>query len=283
MAVKQRFMQKTAWGVNTLNLKASTGEAYLVDEIKVAESTPNEFTKVTIDRVIVAYLSTYSITENQFWFSFDNAQWPQMFKRLSDLGIFKGIPVAEGQEMIVDLTGNVSQYARVNYQTLDPGDIKATDENGTEAKEYLHFNYGTNALQINAGAKGVIDKCLTPKEFPDFPYGATVPPKTEIDILGICIGTFRKSVQFNQLLRWLRLLRGRECLFDPDRRGMYVAGGMLDYPFHAHGLGRWLNLFPEPLKFGPGEELTLEVSVDGGNLLADASLFCLIEKIRKIE
>jgi len=283
MAVKQRFMQKTGWNVSTLSLKADPGEAFLVEEIKVATTDPTEFTKVLINRVTVAYLSTFNIYTSQFWFSEDMAQVPNLMRRLWKDGVFKGYPIAEGEEMIVDITGSGSPYVRLNYQVLEPGDIKADQENGSLAKEYIHFNYGTNSAQINDGAEGKIDKCLTPVEFPDFPFGALVPPKTEIDILGICIGTYRKAVQFNQLLRWLKLVRGREVLFDEDRRGMYVAGGMLDYPFHAYGIGRWYNPLPEPLSFKAGDELTLMVSVAGGNLLADASLICLIEKIRKVE
>jgi len=283
MAVKQRYMVKHGWNVSQLKLKADPGEAFLVEEIKVATTDPTEFTKVTIDRVTVAYLSTFNIYTNQFWFSKDMATPVQLMRELWNRGIFKGYPIAEGQEMIVDITGSGSPYVRMVYQVLEPGDIKADQENGSLAKEYLHFNYGTNSAQINAGASGKIDKCLTPVEFPDFPFGALVPPKMEIDILGILIGTYRKAVQFNQLLRWMKLVRGREVLFDEDRVGMYVAGGMLDYPFHAYGIGRWVELLPEPITFGPGDELTMEVSVDGGNLLADASLFCLIEKIRRLE
>jgi len=283
MAVKQPFMQKTGWNVSTLSLKPNPGEAFLVEEIKVAETSPTEFTKVLIDRVTVAYLSTFGITENQFWFSHDMAQVPNLFRRLWNDGVFKGYPISEGQEMIIDITGSGSPYVRANYQILEPGDIKPDQENGSLSKEYLHFNYGTNSAQINAGAEGKIDKCLTPIEFPDFPFGAIVPPKTEIDILGICIGTFRKGVQFNQLFRWLKIIKGREVLFDPDRRGMYVSVGMLDYPFHAHGLGRWYNPLPATLTFSAGDELSLIISVDGGNLLADASLICLVEKVRKIE
>jgi len=283
MALKQAFMQKTGWNVSTLSLKADPGEAFLVKEIKVATTDPTEFTKVSIDRVIVAYLSTFNIYTNQFWFSEDMATPPNLMKRLLKDGVFKGYPIAEGQEMIVDITAAGSPYVRLNYEVYDPGDIKADQENGSLSKEYLHFNYGTNSAQINDGIAGIIDKCLTPKEFPDFPFGASVPPKHEIDILGLLIGTYRKTEQFNQYIRWLRLIRDREVLFDEDRKGMYVAGGMLDYPIHAYGIGRWYNPFPEPLRFGPGDELTVEITAGGGNLGAEKSLFCFVEKVRRIE
>jgi len=283
MALKQAFMQKTGWNVSTLSLKADPGEAFLVKEVKVATTDPTEFTKITIDRVTVAYLSTFNIYTNQFWFSEDMAQVPNLLKRLGQDGVFKGFPISEGQEMIVDITGAGSPYVRLNYEVYEPGDIKADQENGSLAKEYLYFNYGTNKSQILVGASGLIDKCLTPKEFPDFPFGATVPPKHEIDIVGILIGTYRKAEEFNNRIRWLRLIRDREVLFDEDRKGLYVAGGMLDYPFHAYGLGRWYNPLPEPLRFGPGDELTVEISVEALNLDADKSLFGFIEKVRRIE
>jgi hypothetical protein len=276
-------MQKTGWNVSTLSLKADPGEAFLVEEIKVATTDPVEFTKVLIDRVTVGYLSTFNIYTNQFWFSHDMAQFPNLMRTLFNQGVFKGYPIAEGQEMVVDITGASSPYARINYQVLEPGDIKPDQENGSHAKEYLFFNYGTNSAAITDGNEGKIDKCLTPVEFPDFPFGALVPPKTEIDIVGILIGTYRKAVEFNNKFRWLKLMRGREVLFDEDRKGFYCAGGMLDYPFHAYGLGRWYNPLPEPLNFKAGDELTLMVTVGGGDLAADASLICLIEKVRKVE
>jgi len=283
MALKQRFMQKTAWDIDKLILKADVGESFLIDQVKIATQTPNEFTRITIDRTTVAWLSTYNIYTNQFWFSHDLAQFPNLLEILRQKGDFKGFPVGEGQEFIIDMTGAVSKYSRVNYQIHDPGDMKPEMENGSACKEYLYFNYGTNSAEIATGKEGKIDKCLTPIEFPDFPFGAIVPSKKQIDIIGLCIGTFRKDTEFNNKFRWLKIMRGREVLFDEDRKGFYCAGGMLDYPFHASGLGRWYNPLPEPLTFNPGDELTLLVTVDAGPLAADASLICLVEKVRTIE
>jgi hypothetical protein len=58
---------------------------------------------------------------------------------------------------------------------------------------------------------------------------------------------------------------------------------MSNYPFHAENYERIVNLFPEPLVFGPGDELLLNLSVGGVALAADGGLICLIQKVRSLE
>jgi len=130
---------------------------------------------------------------------------------------------------------------------------------------------------------GNFDKSLNPSEFPDFPFGAVVPAKTKIEIIGMLIGTHRKGVYFGDKCRYLKLSNGREVLFDSDRTGLYVAHGMNNYPFHAENYERAATLFPTPLVFGPGDELIVNLSVGGVALAADAGLICLIEKVTALE
>jgi hypothetical protein len=142
-------------------------------------------------------------------------------------------------------------------------------QNAVGAKEYLHFNYGTNSAEIAIDGSGNFDKSLNPSEFPDFPFGAVVPAKTQIEIIGMLIGTHRKGVYFGDKCRYLKLSKGREVLFDSDRTGFYCAHGMNDYPFHAENY--------------PGDELIVNLSVGGVALAADGGLICLIEKVTSLE
>jgi len=219
MPIKQRLMCKHEWTGPTLTLKPDVGEAFIVEEICVDNTTPTEFTRVLVDRVMLAYLSTYNMYVNQFWIGRDRGILTQLMRLLFDKGIFTGFPIAEGQEMTVDFTGSGSPYARVFYQVWDAADIKPQMENGTKALEYLHFNYGTNTDEATAATTATIDKCLSPIEFPDFPFGAIVPPKTEIDIIGFMVSPYRKAAYMGDCLRWLRFIKDREVLFDSDRLG----------------------------------------------------------------
>lgn len=283
MAIKDPFMVKTKMSSDTLTLKADPGEAFIVEEINIDNLTNVEFAKLSIDRVTLAYFSAYDNKQNQFGFTRDAQAFPNLMRHLFDKGIFMGYPVKEGQELLLDVTGAANNNTRLTYSIHDPGDVTDELQNATGSKEYIFFNYGTNSAEITANGDGDFDECLTPVEFPDFPFGAVVPAKTQIEIIGLLIGTHRKGVYFGDKLRYLKMSKGREVLFDEDRTGFYVAHGMNNYPFHAEFYERIINLFPEPLVFGPGDELTLNMSVGGVALAADGGLICLIQKVIKTE
>jgi len=283
MAVKEPYMVKTGIGVDTLKLVADPGEAFLVKEIQVDNLANVEFAKVLIDRVTVAYLSAYDDKQNQFYFARDKSRFPNLMRYLFEKGIFPGFPVAEGQELTVDITGATNNNCRIIYQKMEPGDIKPDMPCGSEAKEYIFWNYGTNSSEIAANGSGLFDKCLTPKEFPDFPFGAVVPAKTQIEIIALLVGTHRKGTYVGDKYRYLKFMRGREVLFDEDRKGFYVAHGMGNYPFHSENYELVVNPFPEPIIFGPGDELNLEMSVGGDALAAETGLLCLVERVKKLE
>jgi len=283
MAIKQSFMVKTGMGKDTLSLKADPGESILVKEIGVDNLANVEFAKVSIDRVTLAYLSAYDDKQNQFYFSRESAAYPNLMSYLFDKGIFKGFPVKEGQEFTLDISGATSNNSRIIYEIHEAGDMTDEMQNATGAKEYMFWNYGTNSAEIAADGNGDFDKCLTPAEFPDFPFGDIVPAKTQIEIIGLLIGTHRKGTYFGDKLRYLKFSKGREVLFDEDRTGFYCAHGMNYFPFHAEYYERPCVLFPEPLVFGPGDELVLNMSVGGVALAADGGLICLIEKVIKLE
>ncbi|MBA7496180.1 hypothetical protein ES702_06778 [subsurface metagenome] len=283
MAIKEKFMVKTGMSVDTLSIKADPGEAFLVKEIGIDNLGNVEFAKLSIDRMTLAYLSAYDNKQNQFYFPRESAAFPNLMAHLLALGVFAGFPVKEGQEFTVDITGANTRNARIIYEVHDGEDITDEMQGATGSKEYVFFNYGTNKAEIGANANGDFDKCLTPAEFPDFPFGAIVPAKTQIEIMGLLIGTHRKGVYFGDKLRYLKFSKGREVMFDEDRTGFYCAHGMNYFPFHAEFYERTCVLFPEPLVFGPGDELILNMSVGGVALAADGGLICLIQKVTKLE
>jgi hypothetical protein len=279
MALKEALMVKTAMGSDTLTLEAAVGEAFLIKEINIDNLANVEFAKLSINRVTIGYLSVYDNKQNQFWFAREAAAPKNLLSWLMDREIFKGFPVLEGQTFTLDITGATNKNSRITYEVYEPGDISAEMQNAVGAKEYLHFNYGTNSAEIAIDGAGNFDKSLNPSEFPDFPFGEVVPAKTQIEIIGMLIGTHRKGVYFGDKCRYLKLSKGREVLFDAERTGMYCAHGMNNYPFHAENYEREANLFPAPMIFGPGDELIVNLSVGGVALAADGGLLCLIEKV----
>lgn len=283
MAVKEPLMVKTGISGDTLKLKADAGEAFVVEEIHIDNLAVIEFAKVLVDRVTCMYLSGYDNKQNQFYWSGDPAAYPNLMRTLYNKGVFGGIPIAVGQELTVDMTGATNNNARIIYRQVDPGDVTPELQNHIEGKEYLFFNYGTNTSNIATTAYGLVDKSLIPKEFPDFPFGATVPPKHNIELIALLVGSHRKGVYFGDNIRYLRLTKDRKVFFDEDRNGIYVTHGMNNYPFHAEYYERPGNLFPEPIVFNAGDELTVEVQAGAAQLDADASLFCFVEKVTRLE
>lgn len=283
MALKEALMVKTKMGSDTLTLEAGVGEAFLIKEVNIDNLANVEFAKLSIDRSTVGYLSVYDDKQNQFGFSRAKTAFLNLLGYLALKDIFKGYPVREGQTFTLDITGATNNNSRVIYEVYEAGDITEEMQNAVGGKEYLHFNYGTNSAEIAIDGNGNIDKCLNPSEFPDFPFGAVVPAKTQIEILGLLVGTHRKGVYFGDKCRYLKFSKGREVLFDEDRTGFYCAHGMGNYPFHAEFYERIVNLFPEPLVFGPGDELLLNLSVGGVALAADGGLICLVQKITSLE
>jgi hypothetical protein len=279
MGIKEKLMVKTAIGADTLALEAAVGEAFLITEINIDNLANVEFARLSIDRVTVGYLSVYDNKQNQFWFAREAAAPTNLLTWLMEREIFKGFPVLEGQTFTLDITGATNNNSRISYEVWEPGDIKKEMQNAVGSKEYIHFNYGTNSAEIAIDSAGNFDKSLNPSEFPDFPFGSVVPAKTQIEIIGMLIGTHRKGVYFGDKCRYLKLSKGREVLFDQSRTGMYCAHGMNNYPFHAENYERAANLFPSPLIFGPGDELIVNLSVGGVALAADGGLICLIEKV----
>lgn len=282
MALKQPYMVKTGIDVDYLTLRADPGKAFLVKEIGSNNTDPAEFTKVTIDRVTLAYLMTYDGHCNQFWFSHIEKTPLQLMRYLYEMGIFPGFPIAEGQEMRIEPEGATGKNIKIIYEIHDPEDITPEMSCGTNCKEYVFWNYGTNSLEVATEASTLIDKCLTPKEFPDFPFGAVVPAKTQIELLAMLLGNRRLGEPSFDYVNWLKLLRGREVLFDEERVGIWAKYSETDFPFHRSDAV--IRPFPEPLLFMPGDELNLQVTL--GDTLpweADQGLICFVEKVTKLE
>lgn len=222
---------------------------------------------------------------------------------LWDLGIFKGFPIAEGQSMTLSRTEGATPTQIVIYEVHDAGDKKATDENGSESKEYVFINYGNCGEDVNLAKDWIYNTAKSPPEFPDFPFLKDVPANTEIALLGILGSDF--SPEDNDGTHYtytdrLKLVRGRVTLFDEDKKGLLfhsgrktALGGMAGIAEGLSMIGNYSDvdvrlplIFPVPLVFGPGEELGVYLTaVVGGTPKAigvDEHEIGLIHKVRKL-
>ncbi|MBW2560140.1 MAG: hypothetical protein JRE40_04700 [Deltaproteobacteria bacterium] len=284
MALKDSYMVKQAMGEDTLELEAGTDESFLVRNVEVDNTTNVNYAKVLIDRMTVGYFDVYNMYSNPIYFGNERSAYPQLLAYLGKLGVFKGYPIATGQKFLVDITGATTKNIRVTYERYDPGDITKDMPNGTEATEYIFLNYGTNTDAIAAGEYGAVDKTLNPAEFPDFPFGAVVPSGMEIDILAVLMQTHKAGTYIGDQQQYLRMMKEREVLFDEDKLGLYTAHGMGNWPSHAENYERPINLFPAPLTFPAGTELSVEVKAltGGAGIGAGKGYIAFLERVRRV-
>lgn len=223
---------------------------------------------------------------------------------LGQSGIFKGFPIAEGQEMIIEDAHQASSIVTVLYEQWEPADIKPDMENGSMSKEYFFLNYGNCGGNVNASGDTVYNTSKSPAEFPDFPFGKVVPAKHEIDIMAILASTFspKENDGTNYInTKFIKLVKDRETLFDEDRNGFIhwsqqntVEGGKDQVAQGFSVLGGYTEhdnsmplMFMPPLKFSAGDELNIYLTTEKGgtgqNIAIDEHEICIIEKVRRVE
>jgi hypothetical protein len=224
---------------------------------------------------------------------------------LGKLGIFKGFPIAEGETLTIEGMEQSNAITLIVYEQWDPADIKPEMENGSMAKSYFFLNYGNTGAVINTAGDQKYNTPVSPAEFPDFPYGAGVPSRYNIEVFGILASPYAPALNAGTTwtrTKYLKLLKEREVLFDEDRNGILFwsrhadadgAQRMVAEGFSLIGnLSEYDNnpplMFPESLKFAPGDELNIYVTTERGSVAGtDIGLveqeIALIEKVSRVE
>lgn len=259
------------------DLEAQAGRSLLVKAIYCVASTNDTYLIVRVDRVTVAVYRVAGRAGNHISPMVQGYLTPHLMEFLASRQVNVSIPVAEGQTLSVSRyaeTGNVI----IVYDEYEAGDNKATDPNGSQAKEYTFIQYMSTSETPTASQDVLLDTSLSPAEFPDFPCGHVVPAKHTIEMLGIVGHPFTTGAAGPNAwgTSFLKLIREREVLFDDDRNGIPFDGqdatatadaygcnfsligacvpSLIDTPVHTHGLPL---MFESPIVFGEGEELNI--------------------------
>lgn len=277
--IRKPFNVKNSAAVATISLTPNVGEAFRVKNIHVTPTAAvTEFLTIQIDRVTVGYIHIGTTHMNQAPFQVSIETQKTIFDQLKDAGISLVYPVPEGSTLTVTAP-NAWTRMEIEYEIWDAADVKPTEINGAQAKEYIFLQYGTYNVAITAAGTYTLNAVHNPVEFPNFPFGDPVPSKTEMSILGIgCLGHLMAGAAFaTDWLQstYLRLYREREVLFDEDRSGLYILGNTAlsaanDTMYYdgtysvlpyggAAGL-KPIRIFPTALEFSAGEELAVQMS-----------------------
>jgi len=219
--------------------------------------------------------------------SIPQVQYKTLIALLTELGIFKGYPVAEGQKLTIRGVGQANALQMVVYEIYEPGDITKDMQNGSDAKERVFVNYGRPAASITITGDTIYNVPQSPEEFPDFPFGKDVPAKREIEIFGILASDIVDDRGGNDSMNseYIKLVHGPTTLFDEDLRGLFHKG-LTGIVGTGPQIGRGVSLignfsdtdikpplmFPTPLKFTAGEELGVYLTTTAGAAQAASDL-----------
>ena len=297
MGIVNEYMVKNAIGLGdnvTLELEADPGQSYMVKDIMVGKND-TEFLDITIDKAMVGRFRTGKLLGSHLSFPYGMTQEAHDTNRivmkprrtilgyLAERDIFKGFPIAEGQKMTLSPTGTDKELGDVTivYEEYEGGDIGSDLPNGSDSTEYMIINYGDVGSAITAAGEYIIDTYNSPNEFPAFPIDKDVPAKTEIDLIGILATESYDYDAANEYTytTYLKLVKERTVLFDEDRNGLLMRGwfsaGTVVNNSYGEGnsvLGNYSTvdmkkpyLLPEPITFGPGEELNVYVIAAEGS------------------
>lgn len=223
---------------------------------------------------------------------------------LARKGLWKGFPIAEGETL--KITGVERTFAKqiLIYEIYDAEDMKSETENGSKAAVYTFLNYGNCGGDINTNGDSLFTTSKSPAEFPSFPFGAVVPAKHQVEILGICASPFAPKENDDTdyiYTQYLKLVKDREVLFDDDRNGIIFENRQLDLTGRVDSVAQGISLignkseydlndplmFDPPLLFKAGDELNIYVTTvsggDGQAISIKQHEICLIERVTRIE
>jgi len=235
-------------------LTAQAGESFRVKRIECVPSTNDTYLRVSVDQYLVAYYRIKGKSGNHLGTLHGAYLKGNIMEFLTSRGINVSIPVAEGQ------TISVSRYAETGnvmlvYDRYEAGDVKTTDPNGNLGKEYIFLQYASIGTTPTASGDAKLDTSLTPSEFPNFPCDAVVPANTTIELLGIAGAPFvdAEAGPAGFATTYLKLLKDREILFDPDRLGI---------PFDAQNAAATADSYAANFSLiGPGTETLVNTNV----------------------
>jgi len=319
MPLKEPLMVKTVEGNTDLKLEAKPGQSLLIKGIKIYNPASN-YATLYIEKTTVGFFRVGGTLGNQLAFTKGQVEYQNdygsaanryrvekfgqevnLLDFLIQKGFMKGYPVEEGQTFKISGVAQSGAVQQVIYQIYDAGDMKRDMPNGSAASEYLYINYIRPSSAINKTGDTLYSVSQSPAEFPAFPAGVDVPAKHEISILGICASDFAPNENDGTnyiLTKYIKMVRGREVLFDEDKQGIPViatsstvngsediVGGGISLPGQCSDVDKRLPyIFPEPLVFTSGEELNIYLTTSktgtGQNIAVNEAEIGLIQLVK---
>jgi len=301
---------KTQLGNTDLELEAKTGQGLVIKNIMIFDPTLDYIT-VSISKTTVGYFRVGGGLGNHLAFHVGSFQaaYPLVYvgkvgqntilAYLSDLGLFKGYPVASGETFLITGAKKTTSVQCVEYELWEEGDITPEMENGSKSTSYLYINYGQSGATISVATDVILDTSNNPAEFPDFPFGKIVPANRNIELHGILASDVHIASSSGNYIysQFLKFMQGKIFLFDEDRQGLlYLSPGDAGslgtiHPALGNCVGgnysnidiKYPFIFDPPIVFPQGQELSVfwkfAISGTGGSITSEFQEIGLILKM----
>ena len=302
--LRQTNCVKRALNTAGLTLEADVGESFLVKAIYVSRVNTAGYMSVKIDNFSVGYWRVKGKRGNEL----GGIRLSYLGLNLMDILVKRGLPfalpIAQGQKLTCSVLDGIGSI-QVIYDIYDAGDITNIMPNGTASKSFGFIQYIREGAVITASGDLLLDTAITPAEFPDFPCGKDVPPRTTIKLHGIegsPVADFASGSN-GFYSTFIKFIRDREVLFDEDRNGIpflgYASATSASYYSKSESIigsvGEVADptgddklreplFFDPPLEFTSGEELLIYMTfvlVGARTMAADLSDVGLIMEVIK--
>lgn len=302
MPVVFPYREKIALAQSVLTLPPVPGRSFKITGISVLSSQAEDWATLRSGLSSVGFFSVGDDKHNHLPL-FPDISGPESLLHFLETSEFViGYPVVEGDPFQVKLA-NAADVIKLEYEEYDAADMMADMPNGKASEQLLLALYGTNSAAVTATGYASIDKCLNPKEFTNFPFESVVPTGRSFKIhcilcLDVSDNDYPGSVDKIHNTKFCRLTKNREVLYNSDMDGFYVSGdgaaagsintvinnGINQLPYVGNASAGGFFLLPDDLVCGPGDELNIEVSLDGdfGTLAAEILRVCLVCTVMKV-
>ena len=304
MGLRQRNQIEWALGTTALALQADADESIMVRGLYSAGSSGTHLTITTGQRTVGYFRVAGALGNHIPWPPGFSSVGPITGMNLFDLlymkGIHRGFPIGSGQTMNWSGPNAAGSVNAVLYDTYDRDDIKSSMPNGSESNELDYLIYGNTGATVTTAVTSTYDTLVNPAEFDAFPFNADVPGRTQITCYGVLGSTFAPSENdgTNDIATtYLKFTRNQTVLFDKDTTGLPFWQALGTQSADQIGAGssvvgnfsstdqRLPLIFPEPLVFEAGEELTVAVTtqIDGTGanyLIADQEVALIMKAVR---
>lgn len=296
------YREKIVLAAANLTLNPVPGRSFKITNIEVKTSEIEDWAILKSGLSSVGYFSVGDEAHNHLSLFPDIANPESLLRFLETSEFVVAYPVVEGDPFLVKLA-NTAELIKIEYEEYDAADMTAVMPNGKASDQLFLTLYGTNSKAVTAAGYASIDKCLNPKEFTNFPFESVVPTGRSLKIhailcLDVSDNDYPGSVDKIHNTKYCRLTKNREVLYDSDMNGFYVAGtgaaagsvntvvnnGTNQLPYMGNDKAGGFFLLPADLVCNPGDELNIEVSLDGefGTLAAEVLRVCLVTTSMKV-